>query len=126
MKKVIGYAVLLFLAVLSSTGCEDSGNLKIEIHSPENKSVFKIGDEIVVEFTVTDDEAITTIAYNTRSKFGTGSIPHSELPAGITEYTGQFVLTADVDRPGTYYIDISATDMTFEHVVEKTIEIELE
>lgn len=119
-------AFLLISCLIISCGSDDAEGLKIVINSPEDNSTFNLGDEITVSFTVTDDIAITSIAYNTRSAFGTGSIPGSEFLNDITTYSGEFVISADASGPGTYMIDISATDQNFDNVVEETISVILE
>lgn len=100
----------------------DNSGLEITIHSPANNATFSMGDTIVLSYTVTDDEKITTIAWDTKSAFGTGSVQGSEFLGTVTEYSGEFLIVADA-TPGTYEISINATDKGFENVKTKSIDV---
>ena len=129
--KIFSSVVFLFVMCFFISCGDDEGEaevdgLRVVINSPESNSTFNIGDEITLSFTVTDDDRITSIAFSTRSQFGTGSIAAEEFVDDITEFSGEFVITADASMPGTYPIDIIATDRNFDNLAEATISVILE
>lgn len=126
--KNIFKASLYFLLVVSVFSCGDNtgdggvNGLEVTITGPADSSTFVTGDTIVLSFTVKDDIDITSIAWNTAGNFGTGSVPGAELLGDITEYSGEFMIVADAP-PGTYEIDVSATDEEFNNVETATLTV---
>ena len=81
-----------------------------------------MGDTIVLSYTVKDDVDITTIAWDTRGEFGTGSVLGSKLLGTVTEYSGEFMIAAAASA-GTYEIDISATDEGITNALQESVTI---
>ncbi|MDF1698096.1 MAG: Ig-like domain-containing protein [Saprospiraceae bacterium] len=124
MKSIIKFSYV-FIFLLGAISCsDDTGGLEIIIHSPEDNATFSQGDTITLEYTVRDDTEITTIAWFGRD-LGTGSVSGTDLLKPTTEYSGQFVIVADVE-PGTYEISVSATDENMEHVIEEIVTVIIE
>lgn len=127
------YFLIGIIFILGSCGKEDpetqeevdTSGLEITIHSPADNSIFNMGDTIILSYTVTDDEQITTIAWDTKSAFGTGSVQGTEFLGTVTEYSGEFIIIANAN-PGTYEISVNATDKGFENVKTKSINITLQ
>ncbi len=103
----------------------DSSGLEITIHSPSDNSTFSMGDTIILSYTVIDNEQIITIAWDTQSAFGTGSVQGSEFLGTVTEYSGDFLIVADA-APGAYTISINATDKGFENVKTESINVTIQ
>jgi len=116
---------LLFMLLVVALSCSDSSGLEVIIHSPEDNATFNKGDTIVLSYTVRDDIDITTIAWDTQPRFGTGSVGGSELLGDITEYSGEFLIVADTD-PGTYELHLNVTDEGITNVLQKTITINIQ
>jgi len=125
-KAIFFFAILFFAFSCGDDedpdGNSDTGGLEIIIHSPQNNATFNMGETIVLSYTVKHDEEISTIAWDTKSEFGTGSVPGSEFLNTVTEYSGEFMIIADAS-PGTYEISINATDKDFEHVLSKSVTV---
>lgn len=122
MKNLLKSIFFFGIIILAFSCGDDNGGIEITIHSPEDNSTFNMGDTIILSYTVTDDVDITTIAWDTNNQFGTGSVSGSELSGDITEYSGEFVIVADVE-PGTYEISVNATDEGITNVHEEIINV---
>ncbi len=106
-------------------GGDNPGGLEITIHSPKDNTKFKKGETIVLSYTVKDDVQITTIAWDTNSQFGTGSLPAAKLLDKPKEYSGEFSIVANA-APGTHQINIAATDEGFNNSLEKSVTVIIE
>lgn len=129
MKLLLKSSLLSVLVIVFFSCDKDGGNtplnttgLNISIDSPSNNSTFIVGDLIMIAFTVTDDIDITTIAWSTKGEFGTGSVPAEELAGEVTKYSGEFFIAATVE-PGTYPIEIAATDEEFTNVATEVLTV---
>ena len=114
---------LLFIVLIFIFSCsEDNSGLEITIHSPEDNTSFNMGDTIVLSYTVKDDITITTIAWDTKGEFGTGSLQGTELLGTVTEYSGEFLIPATASA-GTYEIYLNATDQDIENALQESVTI---